>query len=416
MTESDHSTCSKGNFFYRMLCLVKDKILIQMFLVILICLFASPIISVKTISYFYAISLTLKSILIFILPLLIGGAIASAFAKIPKGGFVFTICVLLGLTFSNFLNMSIAYFIGKAVVQDSGISNITISSIEKISPAFNINLMDMISPEVKKFYNNGYALILGLIIGVSCSIFSLSKVEHYANTLNKAMMFFMSKIFTRILPIFIAGFLLKMLREGELKQMFENQLFATLSVILLIFSYLAIWLVIASGFRLARLKEIFFNILPAMITAFSTMSSAATLPLALEAAEKNTKDPLLSRSLIPMIMNFHMMGSSMAVSVAALIIMSCFQVPFPDYSHFAIFGMYFCLNKFAGAGVPAGSIIVTLPFFKSILGFTDDMVGLILAFYIVFDPIITLGNVAANNIFVIFTQKTIRFFSKKKEA
>ena len=274
--------------------------------------------------------------------------------------------------------------------------------------------MNFIPDAAKKIFNNGIALIFGLLTGIMCSFFSLPKIESFANKINNLAMFFMSKVFTRILPIFIAGFLLKMLREGELKQMFESQLFATLSVIILIFGYLAFWFIVASDFKLSRLKEIFFNTLPAMITAFSTMSSASALPFSLEANEKNTKDPLLAQSLTPMIVNFHMMGSSMAVSVAALIIMTCFKVPLPSYSHFALFGMYFCLNKFAGSGVPAGSIIVTLPFFKSILGFNDDMAGLILAFYIVFDSVITLGNVAGNNLFVIIAQKVIKYFKKKK--
>jgi Na+/H+-dicarboxylate symporter len=414
--KNDELIVERENFFYRMWRLVLDKVLVQMLLVIVLCLFTYHIVPVKVISYFYAISLTLKSALIFILPFLIVGAIASAFAKIPRGGFIFTICILFGVTLSNFINMSIAYFLGKAVVHQSGIADLAVGSIEKIQPAFVFDIVKSLPKFIQKLMNNGYALIFGLIIGVSCSIFSLSKVELWANKLNKVTMFFMSKIFVRLLPIFIAGFLFKMLREGELKSMLESQVVATLSVIVLIFSYLGVWFAIASGFKFSRFKEIFLNILPAMITAFSTMSSAAALPLSLEAAEKNTKDPLLSKSLIPMIMNFHMMGSSMAVSIAALIIMSSFNVPLPDYSHFAIFGMYFVLNKFAGAGVPAGSIIVTLPFFKSVLGFTDDMTGLILAFYIVFDPIITLGNVTANNLFVIFTQKVIRFFNKSKEA
>ncbi len=409
-----NNTILKKNFFLHAWYLLRDKILVQMLLVIAICLFTYQIIPIEAISYLYAMSLTLKSALVFILPFLIFGAIASAFAKIPKGGFLFTIGILLGLTLSNFINMSVAYFVGKAVIQDSGISEIAISSVQKIYPAFDLDLVGLIPPFIKKVFNNGVALIFGLLTGIMCSFFSLPKVESFANKVNKLAMFFMSKIFTRILPLFIAGFLLKMLREGELKQMFESQLFATLSVIVLILGYLAFWFVIASSFKLSRLKEIFFNTLPAMVTAFSTTSSASALPFSLEANEKNTKDPLLAQSLTPIIVNFHMMGSSMAVSIAALIIMTCFKVPLPSYSHFALFGMYFCLNKFAGSGVPAGSIIVTLPFFKSILGFNDDMVGLILAFYIAFDSVITLGNVAGNNLFVIFAQKVIRLFKKKE--
>jgi Na+/H+-dicarboxylate symporter len=396
-----------GNFFSRCWRILKTKTLAQILLIIIFCLFAYDKVGEEFISLSYSISLALKSVLVAVLPFLIIGAISTSFAKIPKGGFLFALSLLIGVSVSNFINLTLAYFFGIEVIGLSGDMTISAISIHKIEPIF-------VLPNIPKI-PNGFALIFGLAVGVCCSLFQLKTLECYANKLNKIVMFFMSKIFVRLLPIFIMGFMLKLLAEGEMKQLMDKQLWSTLSVIILICGYLACWFVLASGFRFARLKEIFVNILPAMITAFSTMSSAATLPLALEAAEKNTKDKTLAYSVVPMIMNFHMLGSSMAVSVAVLIIMNAFHLPLPEYSHFAVFGFYFVINKFAGAGVPAGSIIVALPILKKILGFSDDMCGLMLAFYIVFDPIITLANVTANNLFVIFTQKVISIFKPKQK-
>ena len=396
------------NIVFRILNVIRTKTLAQILLVILICVLCYDLIGREAISWFYATSLALKSILMFVLPFLIFSAISTAFARIEKGGFVFAICLILGLSLSNFVTLTLAYFFGMEVINMSGDMTIVSTSVEKILPAF-------IFPKIPQI-PNGFALAAGLIVGISCSLLQLKSIESYAVKLNDIVMFFMSKIFVRVLPLFIAGFLLKLLTEGELKQLMERQFWATLSVIFLISGYLFIWFLVASGFRLARLKEIFINIFPAMVTAFSTMSSAATMPLALEAAEKNTKDRILARSVVPMIMNFHMLGSSMAVSVSVLLIMNAFHYPLPDYKHFAVFGFYFVINKFAGAGVPAGSILVALPILIKTLGFTNDMTALVLAFYIVFDPIITLGNVTANNIFVIFTQKIIQIVKSRKNS
>lgn len=396
------------NIFYKLWNILKTQTLAQILLTIFICVLFYEAIGREGISWFYAISLSLKSILMFVLPFLIFSTISTAFARIEKGGFVFAICLLLGVSFSNFINLTLAYFFGIEVLKLSGDIAIVATSIEKIVPAF-------IFPSIPKI-PSGISLIAGLVVGISCSLFELKTVESYCIKLNKIVAFFMVKIFVRSLPLFIAGFLLKLLTEGELKQLMEKQLWATLSIILLIGGYLCLWFVIAAGFRFSRLKEIFVNILPAMITAFSTMSSAATMPLALQAAEKNTKAPVLARAVLPTIMNFHMLGSSMAVSVSVLLIMNAFHFPLPDYSHFAVFGFYFVINKFAGAGVPAGSIIVALPILKKTLGFTEDMTALVLAFYIVFDPIITFANVTANNIFVIFTQKVISVIKGKENS
>jgi Na+/H+-dicarboxylate symporter len=396
----------KDNIFFTFLNVLAKKTIAQIILVIIICLLVYDTVSIGFIRYMYSISLAMKSVLIFILPFLIMSAIATAFAKIPRGGFLFAVSLLLGVTFSNFLNLTISYFFTLEMLNLSDPVDSTPIPIEKIGTAFAFNM--------PKNINNGYALIIGLVTGISCSLFNLKKLEGIANKMNNIVVFFMSKIFGRLLPIFIMGFLLKLLHEGELSQLLQKQFWPTISVVFLITGWLSIWFIVASGFNIFRTKEIFMNIFPAMVTAFTTMSSAAAMPMALEAAEKNTKDKTLAYSVIPMIMNFHMLGSSMTVSVAVLMIMKAFHMPLPDYWHFAIFGFYFVMNKFAGAGVPAGSIIVVLPILKKTLGFSDDMTALILAFYIVFDPIITLANVTANNLFALFVQKFIYFFRKNR--
>ena len=99
----------------------------------------------------------------------------------------------------------------------------------------------------------------------------------------------------------------------------------------------------------------------------------------------------------------------------ALIIISGFGAHIPTFFEFAIFGLFFVLNKFAGAGIPGGTIMVSLPILQKTLGFTPEMIGLITAIYIIFDPVATTGNVTANGLFVIFIQKILKFFKKDKD-
>jgi Na+/H+-dicarboxylate symporter len=301
----------------------------------------------------------------------------------------------------------ISYFCGSVIM---GMHNapftISGSVADPVKAAFELHLPQLIE--------NKFALVIGLVIGISCSLFSLKKVELVANKANKVIMFFMSKIFIRFLPIFIAGSLLKLLVEGELFDLLRTQLTNSLSMIGLLLLYLLLWFLIAAGFKLTRLKEIFGNVAPAMITAFSTMSSAAALPLSIEAAEKNTKDPVLANSVVPISMNLHMLGDTICIPVMTLIIMTGFGFPLPSFSEFAIFGVYFILNKFAGAGIPGGTIMVTLSVLQSVFHFTPEMTGLITTVYMVFDPVATTGNVTANGLFVIFIQKILNFFKPKE--
>ena len=386
---------------------VRDKILIQILIAIVFCAFAYPYLSRETVSFAYSISLILRGVLAFVLPFLIMSAISTAFARIPRGGFGFAIFILGAICISNFINMMISFGFGRAImaVNSSPIS-VTNEVVNKIEPSFTISLPPLIG--------NGAALVIGLVVGIACSLFALKKVEMVAVQCNKAIMFFMSKIFIRLLPIFIAGFLLKLFTEGELFSLIKSQLANSLSMIGLLILYVFVWFLFASWFNWTKLKEIFGNIAPAMVTAFSTMSSAAALPLSLEAAEKNTKDPILANSVVPISMNLHMLGDTICIPIMSLIIISGFGTEMPTFFEFATFGLFFVLNKFAGAGIPGGTIMVSLPILTKYLGFTPEMIGLITAIYIVFDPVATTGNVTANGLFVIFIQKIMGFFGWKK--
>lgn len=387
--------------------LIADKILVQILIGIIFCLLTYNYIPRQAVEIIYACSLALKSILIFILPFLIISAIGTAFARIPRGGFRFALFILGAICVSNFINLIISYCFGRIIMSIHSKPFIIEKISNEIQPAFSLSLPTLIE--------NKYALIIGLVIGICCSLYQLKNVEKVLIKANKYIMFFMTKIFVRFLPIFIVGSLLKLLVDGQLFSLFKTQAVNSLSMIGLLFCYLFLWFLIASFFRLSKLKEIFMNIAPAMITAFSTMSSAAALPLSIEAAEKNTGDPVLANSIVPISMNLHMLGDTICIPIMALIIMTGFGLPLPSFYQFTVFGLYFVLNKFAGAGIPGGTIMVTLSVLSSVLGFTPDMTGLITTVYMVFDPIATTGNVTANGLFVIFIQKILKAFKKKDQ-
>jgi Na+/H+-dicarboxylate symporter len=145
------------------------------------------------------------------------------------------------------------------------------------------------------------------------------------------------------------------------------------------------------------------------MTAASTMSSAAALPMSITGATKNTHNPVLANSVIPITLNFHMLGDTICIPIMALIVLRTFHMPPPTYWAFAVFGMFFVLNKFAGAGIPGGTIMVSLPVLQHYLGFSEDMLAFITTFYMLVDPITTTGNVTANNLLVIFIN---RFFPR----
>ncbi|GAA5252942.1 hypothetical protein KNCP2_12300 [Candidatus Rickettsia kedanie] len=84
----------------------------------------------------------------------------------------------------------------------------------------------------------------------------------------------------------------------------------------------------------------------------------------------------------------------------AYAILKSYGLAEPTLFNYLIFTFYFVLAKFSVAVIPGGGIIVMLPILKQYLGFNTNMMYLMTALYILFDPVITCANVLGNGAFV----------------
>ena len=181
--------------------------------------------------------------------------------------------------------------------------------------------------------------------------------------------------------------------------------------------YLTILYIIATIKRNLPWGAIGKNLIAPGITAFSTMSSAAALPLSIKAASKNIEDSNMANIVIPSTVNIHMIGDAICIPLIAMLILTAFGMPAPSLSQYITFAGLFTITKFSGAGVPGGSIFVMIPVLESALGFSGEMTALITIFYMLMDPITTTGNVIGNNLFVIHfdaLQRTIGIIPELK--
>ncbi|MDR0677734.1 MAG: dicarboxylate/amino acid:cation symporter [Holosporaceae bacterium] len=385
-------------------CKIFSNSLIHLLFVIVLALVYYSKLNPNTVRFFLTISVCLRELLIFVLPFLLFSFVAVALSAIPREGMLFVLGLMILVMVSNFINIIIAGSVGFFILSDA--KPLPISDTGMIfTPFFELNL-----PVVAETI---HALFAGIIIGLLNSFYPNKYVSFVIHFIHDYVLKFMKKIFIPLLPIFVGGFLLKLFSEGRMTGFLERNTGVCVMMCGFLMGYLAIWLLVASSFNLSRSIEILKTTFPAIVTAFSTMSSAAALPLSLAAATKNTKDKVLADAVMPLTLNFHMVGDTIIVPIIAMIVMLAFDHPLPRVSNFMAFGIFFVLNKFAGGGVPSGTIMVTVPVLKKYLGFDDSMIAFIIAFYGVMDPISTCGNVSANNFFVIIFQKIRNRFKKR---
>jgi Na+/H+-dicarboxylate symporter len=371
---------------------------IILFSVLIFPLFFGQYIPIEIKSFIYSISLAIKSLLVFVLPFIIFSFVFSAIMNLKSGAFKFILALVSMIYISNCAAILMGFSVGSLML-----GQLAIPPHSPISP--ESELLPLWTIGIKPFIDNQYALISGFILGILLSFKKNPRTIAIAQNLNFYAHWFLKKIFIPVLPIFILGFVFKLEHEGMLGKALKTYAPVFLIVVGTQMSYV-LWLyMIASKFSLPTFWRYIKNILPATITGFSTISSAATMPLLILCTEKNLPNPDVADMVIPATINTHTIGSAIGITILSLSTLLAFGHELPTFLEFFEFGMVYALAKFAVAAVPGGAIIVVTPLLETYLHFSTEMVGLVTAFYMLFDPFGTATNVTGNGFFPIAFSK-----------
>ncbi len=375
----------------------KFKLPIMLLAVLLLPLFWGSFVPVEIKSTCYAISLTMKGLLEFVLPFIIFSFVFSCLSNL-KNGAVFFVFLLIGCVFiSNFTALMFGY--------TSGYIGLNLMQFKETAVELSIKLLPAWEFHLNKLITNDLALMIGFAVGIYFSLRPNAKAKTIATHLNKLSNNFLKRAFVPLLPLFILGFVFKM----EYEQILETSLKVYGPILVLIIAtqwlYISFWYMVASKFSLKKFAFYLKNVLPASLTGLSTSSSAASMPILLIGTEKNLDDPQQAKMLIPAIINIHTIGSAIGIPILSLATLLAFGMPMPSVTVFMVFAFYTALAKYAVAAVPGGVIIVVAPILEAHLGFSSDMIGLITAVYLICDPFGTTANVTANGVFpILFTK------------
>jgi len=351
----------------------------------------------------------MKEILLFVLPAIVFFLVFSSFSQLSGGFMVFTGLLISLVCISNFTALMIAYPVG-FFTQDFIVTTRAISAVEslKLTPYFELHL--------PKICSNTTALILGVLLGIYASSKDNVRLKRFAARGSVLVNLFLSRIFTPLLPIFILGFILKAQHDGLLTVLFKNFIPLLSVIIVLYVSYIGFLYMLVKGFRVAKALEALKNIFPATIIGFSSMSSAAAMPILIEGAKKNAKDKELPKRIVPFITNTHMMGDALAIPLMAMSLYIVEYGHLPSADKYLVFAIGYVLAKFASAGIPGGTILIMTPVLESKLGFTSEMSTIILTTYLLFDPFCTLGSLFGNGAFSIAFEKLKNMAMPEREV
>ena len=346
-------------------------------------------------AFFYGLSLSVKSLILFVLPIVVFGLLFKTLQEFSKKASSLIFVILFGIILSNFSSTLTAFLPG-SLAYGLDMSLKLPKEILPLEPLFVFNLPQIIPTRE--------AMLLGLVSGLVLSRFFPAFSKSLSIFFERGVARLLKGI-TLLIPLLILGFIVKMKHDQILGLMIKNYALIFVWVLAAALSYILFLYLLASGFRLKLAFERIKNILPASLTGFGAMSSAAAMPLTILGAEKNGKDPSLAASFIPATVNVHLVGDCFAIPIFSFAILKSFGMAMPDLITYFLFASYFVFAKFSVAAIPGGGILVMLPILEKTLGFTPEMLALITALYILFDPVITGMNVLGNGALALILEK-----------
>ena len=350
-------------------------------------------------SFLYGLSLTLKSGIVFVLPFIVFSLLCKTASELAQSASKWVIVVLAALCLSNFISTLLGY--GVSLVARWLPLSMKLPEVHDSLHAWGEILLP-------KWIDNSYAMFAGLAVGLILGLVRPTLAKRVSSILDYGVKYIL-KSFLIIIPFFVMGFVVKMRYDGMIELIIRDYFLVFLCIIGSVFAYIMLLYGVATHFRRDLWVASIKNMIPAALTGFGSMSSAAAMPLTLLGVEKNAKSSstnvTLAKSCIPMTVNVHLMGDCFAISIFAMAILKSFGMPDPSLWQYLVYAFYFVLAKFSVAAVPGGGILVMIPILEAYLGFSGEMVSLITALYILFDPVITMANILGNGAFALHIAK-----------
>lgn len=242
------------------------------------------------------------------------------------------------------------------------------------------------------------ALVLSVLIGLAAAWTKAKNTIRLLEEFQKMILLIVTKVVIPILPFFIAATFCTLSYEGTITK--QLPVFIQVIIIVLIGHY--IWLALLYGVagiycRTNPLK-VLKNYGPAYITAIGTMSSAATMAVALKCAKKS--EPALRDDMvdfgIPLFANIHLCGSVLTEVFFVMTVSKILYGSLPDLGTMVLFCFLLGIFAIGAPGVPGGTVMASLGLITGVVGFDETGTALILTIFALQDSFGTACNITGD--------------------
>ena len=347
----------------------------------------SAIVSIKHLS---------GQVIFFLVPLIILGFIAPSIAHLRSNAskmllFAFGIAYLSSVG-ASFFGAAVGYQV---------IPHLDIASDANALKALPENMLKIDIPPVMNVMT---ALVLAALIGLATAWVKSDEFVRLLDTFQKMVLELVKKVLLPVLPIFIFANFCILSYQGAV----TKQLPVFLSILLVVIVCHYIWLGLLYGIAALYSRKNSWKVLkyygPAYLTALGTMSSAATLGVALNCAHKS---PILRKEIsdvtVPLFANIHLCGSILTETVFVMTVSQLLYGTMPSPFTLTLFILLLGLFAIGAPGVPGGTVLASLGLIISVLHFDEAGTALLLTIFALQDSFGTACNVAGDGALTLIT-------------
>lgn len=335
----------------------------------------------------------------FVIPLIIIGFVAPGIGDLGKGSGKILGLTVVAAYFSTIFAGSVSYFVDSTVFPffiQSAAQTAENPESALLAPLFIIDMPPLMGVMT--------ALLIAFVLGIGMAAVeskALSAVMHEFQAIIEKLL---SCIVIPLLPLLICGTFANMTYAGQVQVLLTTFIKVYAVVLLLHLTIITLQYTIACTVAGKNPLRCIANMIPAYMTAIGTQSSAATIPVTLRQTKLNGVREDIADFVVPLCATIHLSGSTITLTSCAIAVMMMSGMPV-SFGIVFPFVMMLGVVMVAAPGVPGGAVMAALGVLGTMLGFTPDMLALMVALYLAQDSFGTACNIMGDGAIGILMDK-----------
>ena len=332
----------------------------------------------------------LSELINFCVPLIIIGFIAPSITRLGRSASRMLGVALFCAYTSSLLAALLSMAAGYGIIPHLSI----VSEVEGLKELPEI-VFQLEIPEIMSVMS---ALVLSVLLGLACTWTKAETMTNLLEEFQKIVLEIVTRVVIPLLPVFIGFTFCALSYEGTITKQLPVFIQVVLIVIVGHYLWMAVLYIAAGIYSKSNPLNVVKNYGPAYITAIGTMSSAATLAVALRCAKKSTpplRDDMVDFG-IPLFANIHLCGSVLTEVFFVMTVSKILYGNLPSPGTMVLFCVLLGVFAIGAPGVPGGTVMASLGLITGVLGLDGTGTALMLTIFALQDSFGTACNITGD--------------------